>query len=349
MAITTPHVGLTYLEIGQKDKTTTINTNMALIDGYIGSLGYSGSSGPGYVGSVGFTGSAGYTGSVGYAGSKGYSGSVGFTGSSGFTGSQGNQGYTGSGYSGSSGGVGFTGSQGYSGSVGFTGSQGIGYTGSSGASSNPVTSFLFKEDFIASEGSNGVFDVGWALWYTVTLSPEDGVQNHPGLAFMQTPTSAGTYSITPFNNGNGQFYLGDVSSVTYILQSGFTNSASDVTVRVGLPQATASQGIYGNPPTNGVYFERLLTDSTWYAVTRAGGTQTRTNTSVTFDTNWKNLTFTVSGSTITFYINGSIVASNSTNVPTTSILSAGVQMITTTTTQRALNLDLIAVQGSVSR
>lgn len=37
----TPNLGLTYVEIGQKDKSTTLNTNMSLIDNlpaYLGEL-----------------------------------------------------------------------------------------------------------------------------------------------------------------------------------------------------------------------------------------------------------------------------------------------------------------------
>ena len=82
-----------------------------------------------------------------------------------------------------------------------------------------------------------------------------------------------------------------------------------------------------SPPNNGVYFERLIGDATFFAVTRSGGTQTRTSTTITYSADtWYVLKIRRTPSNeAEFTVDSNTPLLNTTNIPT-SYLNPGCQI-----------------------
>jgi len=73
-------------------------------------------------------------------------------------------------------------------------------------------------------------------------------------------------------------------------------------------------------PTDGCYFRYThgTNSGKWEAVTRAAGVETATDTGIAASTNWVcfEIEVNAAGTSVVFYINGSVVATNTTNIPT---------------------------------
>jgi hypothetical protein len=91
-----------------------------------------------------------------------------------------------------------------------------------------------------------------------------------------------------------------------------TNDAN-TTMRIGL---FAAGGQTSDPPSDGIYIEKLNTDTQFFGVTRTASTQTRTTAISTCDTNYHSFRIRrVNGSTIGFTIDNSIEQTSTTNIP----------------------------------
>ena len=131
-----------------------------------------------------------------------------------------------------------------------------------------------EDDFIG--GSTTSTDVGelkWNLTGAGTLTYVPAETGHPGILRLGSSAVPGVYAILRPGGGgaNAPVHTDDNFDVSFIFRLGFAGSDTDALVRFGLGNdATA------NPPTDGIYIEKLAADSSWYAVCRASGTETRT-------------------------------------------------------------------------
>lgn len=140
-----------------------------------------------------------------------------------------------------------------------------------------------------------------------------GDTNHTGVVQISTGTTT---------TGNGGF----MTAATALRLSG-GDAVIEALVRVPtLPDGTDSFAFRvgfgdsaGADMTDGAYFELTQASANWQCATASNSTRTKTNSSTAAAANtWTRLKITVNaaGTSVKFYINGTLVATNTTNIPT---------------------------------
>lgn len=122
-----------------------------------------------------------------------------------------------------------------------------------------------------------------------------------------------------------------------------TNDAN-TSVRVG-----SGNSAFANPPTHGIYLEKLDADTNWFCVTRAAGVQTRTDSTIAITTNFVTVRTTRNSSGVQFSIGGVNVCSvMTTNIPTT-FVNPFVFIINSAAADKTIDLDYfqLAISGIV--
>lgn len=123
--------------------------------------------------------------------------------------------------------------------------------------------------------------------------------------------------------------------MTWVIAPGSTTT--DFTIRIGLFD---NVGTVTNPI--GAHFEKLSTDTNWFAKTvTTGPTASRTDTTVAMTTGWFKLKVRrISSTSYGFTVNGGTEIIISTNTPPeTTACTLGMQVIPTTTTARFVDVD----------
>lgn len=193
-------------------------------------------------------------------------------------------------------------------------SAGIGYVTAVGSRWAAVVrqDFLFgKGDFYSTTSGAGA---------SADLSDNYGdTGGHPGcLVLTPGTTTSGNAFIGTFGAYNGCVKLGYgewiIEECVYLTH--LSDGTDRFTVRVGMGDKTS-----GNP-TDGVFFR--YTDNAnsgkWECVTRNNDTETASDSGITVAaTTWYRLSIHINAaaSSVAFYIDGALVATNTTNIPTT--------------------------------
>jgi len=137
------------------------------------------------------------------------------------------------------------------------------------------------------------------------------------------------------------------SSIDALYEGHFqvVDNDSDAQYRIGLANASL-----GDPPDDGIYFEKLAADTNWFAVTRGSSTQTRTDTGVAVSTSFASFRIhrKSSGSQVCFSVNGSVEVCNTANIPSASMVFFA-QSDTATTAAKNLRVDYVEYHEKVSR
>lgn len=201
---------------------------------------------------------------------------------------------------------------------------------------DPTTTFFIKDEFAWRSNScaTGVGELRWVCANgALTMQPSE--TGRPGIFRREQAVASGVIASlhTRTTGGTGIFSPADSFDTLWILRL-VTNDAN-TTLRVGVMNDVAAAA----PPTDGIYLERLLTDTKWHVVSRAGGTQTRQNSQITTNaTDWIALRIRrTDASTILFSFAATEVTTN-TNVPT-AILQPAVQLLSGTAGARDVDLD----------
>lgn len=185
-----------------------------------------------------------------------------------------------------------------------------------GYQSNYYKQMKIEEEFITgrdssqSLGTNGYVYANGSTGYQV-------VAGRPGVFRRTTGTTpdTNTYLGASFNFTAG-WLLSEQFSVKWGIRPVQIDNAS--IQRVGLICASygSATDASNTPPNDGVYFERLDTDTNWFAVNRASSVSSaRTDTGVAAAANtWVELEIGRVGADIVYRINGTQVAAISTNI-----------------------------------
>lgn len=170
-----------------------------------------------------------------------------------------------------------------------------------------------QDDFMGGNTVSGNIGVlGWSSAGTLTAALSS-TANRPGVIQLDTTAVSPTQARINFGQNSVVFDPATPHSVLWVLQLN-TNDAN-TTIRFG-----ASNPVQNNPPTHGIYIEKLDADTNWFCVTRAGGVQTRTDSTVAVDTNFHTFTYTRTSSGVVFSIDStSVCGTHTTNIPTTFI------------------------------
>lgn len=170
-----------------------------------------------------------------------------------------------------------------------------------------------QDDFMGGNTTSGsIGTLGWSSSGTLTAAVSS-TTNRLGLVQIDTTAVAATQARINFGQNSVVFNPSNPHNILWALKLD-TNDAN-TTFRFG-----ASNPVQNNPPANGIYIEKLDADTNWFCVTRSGGVQTRTDSTIAVDTNYHTFTYTLTSSGVVFsYDNTAICGVHSTNIPTTFI------------------------------
>lgn len=165
------------------------------------------------------------------------------------------------------------------------------------------------DDFSAGGTATGT--IGQLGWFFTggSVSLVAAVANRPGIVRRSTGATINTGAWFNFANSGGMSFLPqEYFDLFWIVRVNQIDAGTRI--RFGIGDITA------DPPANGIYFERLETDgSTWFAVCRNAGTQTRVSVGA-MTTNFHKLRIRrKSASVICFSLDGGPEIEVSANIP----------------------------------
>lgn len=198
------------------------------------------------------------------------------------------------------------------------------------------------------DGTSGNYDIPWGNQSRNGRTVQLATSGHPGVWSLQTQTNNNdsqgiSKGITDVGNGSGCIILGGGQiQYNWVVQVPTLATVGDDFITLcGLVESVSGFGS-GNGGSDGVFFKyNRSSNINWLCVTRSSNTETSTDSGVAVSTSYVRLTAIVNaaGTSIQFYINGSLVATNATNIPTSSI-GWGAQILKTAgTNARSFNVD----------
>lgn len=195
---------------------------------------------------------------------------------------------------------------------------------------------ILRDEFtVASTETGEIGEMGWSFTAgTWNLIPPEA--NHPGICRRTSTAVSGTVASSYMGGGGTATILrwDQTEEQTWIIRPLTTDA--DYDVRLGV----FSDGT-ANPPANGVYFERLAADTSWFGVTRNSSTQTRSSALAAFAGDWFKLRIRrIDASTVGFTVNGGTEVTQTSNVfGGTTALVICLQIIPTSTNARSVDVD----------
>lgn len=208
--------------------------------------------------------------------------------------------------------------------------------------SDPQSATIIKDDFtFASTETGEIGELGWSFTNgTANLvgAPED---QHPGIVSRASTAVADVVAST-YSGGGGTavaMRVDHLDTMTWIVKP--ATAGADFTLRFGL-----FSDLTANPPTNGIYHERLAADTSWFGVTRDSAVQTRSAALATFGASWFKLTMRrISATSIGFSVNGGTEVVQTANVVGgATAMVFGFQIIPTTAAARTVNIDFFSMK-----
>lgn len=163
------------------------------------------------------------------------------------------------------------------------------------------TDFCVIEDFPAGTGTSTTMGThGWSF-VGGTAAVQAAELNHNGIVQRATSASAGTFAWTALGSTTQAPLPMGTSTLTWIVRINHTDA--DTTARCGL------MNVFAGNPTAGQYFERLGSDTNWFAVTQHASSPTRADTGVAASTDWIKFRIErIGNAQVLFSINGLPVA-----------------------------------------
>lgn len=205
----------------------------------------------------------------------------------------------------------------------------------------PATQYYVNEEFNSGAAVAGqIGDLGWS--FTGTVTHLNGETDHPGLWQVSTGTSSGTITrLSFFNASDNLFIPSAIFDGTWIARH--TNDSA-TRVRIGV-----ANSCFSDPPSDGMYFEKLSADTNYFRVTRSGGTQTRTDTTFATSTAFRRFRVRrIDGTTIGFTLDSNAEQTNTTNIPTTG-MNVCFQLVNSAAANKTLDADSFQMTIAVTR
>jgi len=194
------------------------------------------------------------------------------------------------------------------------------------------SSVIIQEEFISGGTTNG--NVG-ANGFGVIAGGVSGVAsiaNRPGIMRLDTSAALTISRVTLYPGSNATIESNTPQEVLWIVRLN-TNDAN-TTTRIGSMNSPGT-----DPPTRGLYIEKLGGDTNWFCVAREAGAETRTDSTVAVDTNFNKFFYRRSSAGVTYSINGvDVCGTITTNVPTNTFNPA-VQIVNSVAASKTIDLD----------
>lgn len=207
-----------------------------------------------------------------------------------------------------------------------------------GPAANPPDNVLYdyrnsvqlQEEFISGATSAGT--IGTLSWFLAngTTTIQASETNRPGILRRDTTATGSTVAYLLLSGTQTMFTAAGTWEVLWISRP--NNFDGDTTLRVG-----ASSSCTGTPST-GIYFEKLTTDTNWFAVTRNAGSETRTDSSIAVSAVFRTFKIEHTASSVRFLIDGVVVATHTANIPATGITGCA-HIINATANAKTIDYD----------
>jgi hypothetical protein len=202
---------------------------------------------------------------------------------------------------------------------------------------NPKMYSQVWDDFMS--GSTTTLNIGQMGWALVTGSGGTcaliaSEANHPGMIRLSTSATSG---------GNVLIILYGSATLGPILPADYFDMQLICRINTNDTNAQFRFGMMNNPTSDpgadGIYFEKLYADTSWYGVTRSGASQTRTAALAATSTAWVTLRLRrVNSTTVGFSINGGTEVTATATIPTVTLIPV-TQVKNNTTADKTLDLD----------
>ena len=193
---------------------------------------------------------------------------------------------------------------------------------------DPRSMTYIQDDFIGGNLVSG--SVGELLWYydNLTLTyPSGSILSHPGTVQLSV---AGLVSAIQMNGDTSEILdPADFFDCEFIFKLNNNDSATAVKIGFMTPPLTFAV-------TNGIFIEKKQADTSFFGVTRAASTESRTAAIIASDTNWHSFRVRRNSSTVIAYsIDSGTEVTLTTNIPTAN-LHAAIQFTADSGTKTAL-------------
>lgn len=199
------------------------------------------------------------------------------------------------------------------------------------------TSICLKDEFLSGGTASGsIGELGWQF-SNGSLSQLASEANRFGLIRRDTSASSGTVaSLHLYASATG---INPALAHLVHFEARLNTNDANTTVRLGERDSASA-----NPPTNGIYLEKLDADTNWFCVTRASSTQTRTDSGVAVDTAFHTVKLTRSGGGVQFSLDGvNICGAMTTNIPTAFVFPS-VQIVNSAAASKTIDVDYFALR-----
>jgi hypothetical protein len=207
---------------------------------------------------------------------------------------------------------------------------------------DPVTDLVYVDDFFTGASTSPDIAQGWALGGG-SASNVASEANHPGIINVSTTSTQNTISNLTgrTNQTTGTLDPATTFDMTWIVRA--SADSTNISMKIGMSDNMAS-----TTPSNGIYVERLGGDTSWFGVTRSGGSQTRTAALITSAaaTWFKFRIRRVNGSTVGFTVNALTEVTATATIPTAQ-MQPGI-LITNPAAAAATTIDIDLFALSVS-
>jgi hypothetical protein len=208
---------------------------------------------------------------------------------------------------------------------------------------NRTSSSLHDDFHTVATASGSIGALGWSGGATL-VGYTASTAGHLGINYITCAASIGAKN-SIYLGPNALLLPSVAFDAAFIV--GLYDKDSDTGNRVGFTSDPTAA--LASPASDGIYFEKLAADTNWFAVCRASGTQTRTDTGIaTTSLSYVHLRIRrASASRIEFTIgnptNQQPTVSTSTNVPTAA-LGAFFSIETAANTAKRMNIDLFDLE-----
>lgn len=205
------------------------------------------------------------------------------------------------------------------------------------------STFIERDDFDRGGSTSGAVGAwGWDILAgtAARVASEDG---RPGILRVDTGSVSGTVGGIGLGvaGGVGGYLMADNFWFTFVVR--LTQTDADTLVRIGLfkpGQENASQ------PTDGIYFEKLGSDTNWFGVCRKNGTEARSDTTFAASTSFVKLqmrkrTIADIGFAVGDILNGFETGDVVTTTAPTIAMNLALQIRTDASSSKTMDVDLV--------
>lgn len=201
------------------------------------------------------------------------------------------------------------------------------------------SSIEVQDEFTSGTAVTGfIGNLGWGFG-NGTISIITSETNRPGIYRRDTSAVISTLSTLQLFPHSSSLFAGNLPHRLIFAVRLNTNDAN-TTTRFGV-----GNSIVGNPPGEGIYFEKLDGDTNWFCITRASSVETRTDSGTAITTNFATFEYRRLSASVEFYINGALVCTNAANL-TTALIDPFHQIINSAAASKTMDFDYFQLQLS---